>query len=154
MAWERRGAYRVLLGESEGKRPLGRPTRRWEDNVKLSEMVGMDWIDLVLDRNSWQALVNAIMNIWIPLHEGKLLTISGRISLSRRTAQGLSNNIVEAHTCEAEANLSPLNRASLYGTYMVIHLRKLSNFLGIILWAVKYHGIRVKVFFGSRKNYG
>lgn len=43
---EKRGGYRVLLGKSEGKRPLGRPTRKWEDNIKLSEMVGMDSIDL------------------------------------------------------------------------------------------------------------
>jgi hypothetical protein len=63
---EKRGAYRVLLGKSEGKRPFGRPTRRWEDNIKLSEMVGMDWIDLVQDRNSWQAVVNAIMNLRAP----------------------------------------------------------------------------------------
>jgi hypothetical protein len=62
---EKRGTYRVF-GKSEGKRPLGKPTRRWEDNIKLSEMVGMDWIDLVQDRNSWQALVNAIMNLRVP----------------------------------------------------------------------------------------
>jgi hypothetical protein len=63
---EKRGAYRVLIGKSEGKKPLGRPTRRWEDNIKLSEMVGTDWINLVQDRNSWQALVNAIMSLRVP----------------------------------------------------------------------------------------
>ena len=63
---EKRGAHRVLLGKSEGKRSLRRPTRRWEDNIKLSEMVSMDWVDLVQDRNSWQALVKAIMNRRVP----------------------------------------------------------------------------------------
>jgi hypothetical protein len=63
---EKGGGYRVLFGKSDGKRPLGRPTRRWEDNIKLSEMVRMDWIDLVQDRNSWQALVNEIMNLQVP----------------------------------------------------------------------------------------
>ena len=63
---EKRGGYRVLLGKSYGKRPLGRPMRRWEDNIKLREMVGMDWIDLVQARNSWRTHVNAIMNLRIP----------------------------------------------------------------------------------------
>ena len=58
---ERRGVYRCLVGTPEGKRPLGRPRRRWEDNIKmdLQEMGcgGMDWID------RWRALVNAVMNL-------------------------------------------------------------------------------------------
>jgi hypothetical protein len=63
----RRGAYRVLVGKHEGKRPLGRPRRRWEDNIKLDlyEVVcgGMDWIELAQDRDRWRVLVNAVMNI-------------------------------------------------------------------------------------------
>ena len=58
---ERRGVYRVLLGKPEGKRPLGRPRRRWEDNIKLDlqEVVygGMDWNELAQERDRWQALV-------------------------------------------------------------------------------------------------
>ena len=59
--------FRVLLGKPEGKRPLGRPRHRWEDNIKmdLQEVGGgwdMDWIDLTEDRDRWQALVNAVMN--------------------------------------------------------------------------------------------
>ena len=58
--------YRVLVEKPEGKRPLGRPRRRWEDNIKmdLQEVVceGMDWIELALDRDRWRALVNAVMN--------------------------------------------------------------------------------------------
>jgi len=67
---ERRGIYRALVGKPEGKRPLGRPRHRWEDNIKmdLQEMVwgSMDWIMLAQDRDRWRALVNAIMNLQIP----------------------------------------------------------------------------------------
>jgi hypothetical protein len=67
---ERRGVYRVLVGKPEGKKPLGRPRRRWEDNIKmdLQEVgyVGMDWIELAQDRDRWRALVNAVKNFRIP----------------------------------------------------------------------------------------
>jgi len=65
--WERRGVYRVLVGKPEGKRPLGRPRRRWEDNIKMNLKEvgcgGMDWIDLAQDRDGWRALVIAVMNL-------------------------------------------------------------------------------------------
>ena len=64
---ENRGVYRVLVGEPEGKTPLGRPRRRWEDNIKTDlQEVGfgsMDWINLAQDRDRWRALVNAAMNL-------------------------------------------------------------------------------------------
>jgi len=67
---EGRGVYRVLVGKPEGKRPLGRPRRRWEDNIKmdLKEVGcgGLDWIELAQDRDSWRALVNAVMNLLVP----------------------------------------------------------------------------------------
>jgi len=62
--------YRVLVGKPEGKRPLRRPRRRWEDNIKkdIQEVRcgGMDRIELVQDRDSWRAIVNAVMTLQIP----------------------------------------------------------------------------------------
>ena len=60
---------RVLVGKSEGKRPLGGPRRRWEDNIKMVyQEVGfrvMDWINLAQDRDGWRALVTAVMNLLV-----------------------------------------------------------------------------------------
>jgi hypothetical protein len=58
---EGRDAYMVLARTPEVKRPLGRPKRKWENNIKIDG--GMDWIDLAQDRQKWQALVNAVMNL-------------------------------------------------------------------------------------------
>jgi len=62
--------YRVLVGRPEGKRPLGRPRRRWEDNIKMDiQEVGcgvMDCIELAQDRDNWWALVSAVMNLRVP----------------------------------------------------------------------------------------
>jgi transcription termination factor 2 len=67
---EKRNAYRILLGKSEGKRQLRRPRRRWVDNIKtdLREIgwEGTDWIDLAEDRDQWRPLVNTVMNIRVP----------------------------------------------------------------------------------------
>jgi hypothetical protein len=66
---EKRSAYRILVGRPEGRRPLGIPRRRWEDNIKVDlEEVGwgMDWIELAQDRDRWRALVNAVINLRVP----------------------------------------------------------------------------------------
>jgi hypothetical protein len=64
------GACRILVGKPEGKRPLGRPRRRWVDNIKmdLTEIGwdGVDWIELAQDRDLWRALVNTVMNLRVP----------------------------------------------------------------------------------------
>ena len=67
---EERGAYRVLVGKPEGKRPLGRPRPRWVDNIRMDlQEVGcgyVDWIGSVHDRNGWRKLVNTVMNLRVP----------------------------------------------------------------------------------------
>jgi hypothetical protein len=67
---ERRGAYRVLVAKPEGRRPLGRPRRRWEDNIKMDLREvgcgGADWVDLTQDRDRWRALVYTVMNLRVP----------------------------------------------------------------------------------------
>jgi hypothetical protein len=67
---EGRDVYRVLVGKPEGKRPLGRPRRRWEDHNKMDlQEVGcgvMDWIELAQDKDRWRVLVNVVMNLRVP----------------------------------------------------------------------------------------
>jgi len=67
---DRRGVCRVFVGKPEVKRPLGRPRRRWENNIEmdLQELGcgGMDSIELAQDKDRWRALVNAVMNLWVP----------------------------------------------------------------------------------------
>jgi hypothetical protein len=67
---QRRGVYRVLVEKPDGKRPLRRPRRKWEDNIKmdLQELGcgGKDWLDLAQDRDRWRELVNAVMNLRVP----------------------------------------------------------------------------------------
>jgi hypothetical protein len=68
---EKRNAYRLLVGKPEGKRPLGRPGRRWVDNTIRMDLgeVGwrdVDWIGLVKDRNRWRTVVNSVLNLRVP----------------------------------------------------------------------------------------
>jgi hypothetical protein len=65
-----KNSYRILVGKPEGKRPLGRPRRRWEDNVRMDLREigwgGVDWIDLAQDTDQWRALVNTVINLRVP----------------------------------------------------------------------------------------
>jgi hypothetical protein len=67
---EKRNSYRILVGKPEGKRPLGRPTRRWVDNIKMDlREIGwgeVDWFDMAQDRDQWRALVNTVLNLRVP----------------------------------------------------------------------------------------
>jgi hypothetical protein len=75
---EIRIAYKILVGKPEGKRPLGKTRRRWEDNIKMDiKEIGweyVDWIHLAQDRDRWRALVNTVMNLRVPLKAGNFLT--------------------------------------------------------------------------------
>jgi hypothetical protein len=76
---EKRNAYRLLVGKPEGRRPLGRPRRRWLDNIKMDLVeVGwgdVDWIGLDQDRGRWRVLVNSIVNLRVPQNAGKLSSV-------------------------------------------------------------------------------
>ena len=86
---EGRGVYRVLVGKPDGKRPLGRPRRRWEDNIRMDlQEVGVwyeDWIGLAQGRDRWRALVSAVRNLRVPQNAGNFLTSCKLASFSRRT---------------------------------------------------------------------
>jgi len=83
-------AYRGFWwGNPEGRIPLGRPRRRWEDNIKMDlqdvRCGGMEWIELTQDRDRWRTLVTAVMNLRVPYNAGNFLTGCKTVSLSRRT---------------------------------------------------------------------
>jgi hypothetical protein len=93
----KRNAYRILVGNPEGKEPLGRQRRRLEDNIKMdlreTEWNGMDWMDLAQDTNQWRALVNAVMNLRVHKKAGKFLSGCTVGSFSRRA---------QLHECVSE----------------------------------------------------
>jgi hypothetical protein len=68
--WDKRNAYRILVGKPEGKRPLGRPRRRWVDNIKIDlreiDWGGMDWNDLAEDKDRWRAFISTAINLRVP----------------------------------------------------------------------------------------
>jgi hypothetical protein len=67
---EGRGVYKVLVGKPEGRRPLGRPRRRWEDNIRMDlrevGCAGVDWMELAQDRDRWRVFVSAVKNLRVP----------------------------------------------------------------------------------------
>ena len=81
--------YRVLVGKPERKRPLGRPKRRWEGNIKMALQEvgcgGMDWNDLAQDKDRWWTLVTVVMSPRVPRNAGNFLTSCKPVSFSRRT---------------------------------------------------------------------
>ena len=96
---EEKGVYRVLVGRSEGRKPLGRPRHRWVDNIRMDlREVGcgyMDWIGLAQDRDRWRTVVSSVMNLRVPRNAGNLLTSCKPVSFSRRTLHpGVSKLLV------------------------------------------------------------
>ena len=99
---EEREVYRVLVGKLEGKRPLGRPRRRWVDNIRTDlqevECGYMDCIGLAQDRDRWRTLVSAVMNLRVPWNAGNFLTSCKPVSFSRRTLHhGVSKYVCTVH---------------------------------------------------------
>jgi hypothetical protein len=86
---ERRGLYRVLVQKPEGKRPFGRPRHRWKYNIKMAlhkvGCYGLHWIDVAQVRDTWRALLNAVMNLRVPQNAGNFLTSLKPVSFSRWT---------------------------------------------------------------------
>ena len=91
---EERGVYRVLVGKPDGRRPVGRPRRRWVDNIKMDlQEVGcgyMDWIGLAQDRDRWRTLLSAVMNFRVPWSAGNFLTNCKSVSFSRTVHHAVS----------------------------------------------------------------
>jgi hypothetical protein len=87
MNGENMNAYRILVRKPEGKRPLGRPRYRWEDNIRMDlREIGwgdMDWIDLAWDKDQWRALENSVLSFWAPKNVGKFLSSCTTGSFSR-----------------------------------------------------------------------
>jgi hypothetical protein len=86
---EKRNVYRLLVGNPKGKRPLGRRRCRWIDDIKMDPLEiglgGVDWIGLPQDRYNWRALVNAVMNLRVPYHGGRLPSSCTTCGLSSGT---------------------------------------------------------------------
>jgi hypothetical protein len=81
---EGRGVHRVLVGKLEGKRPFGRPRRRWEDNIKMNlQEVGRsfgDWMEFAQDRDRWRALVGTVRNLRVPKMRGFLDSLQNQVA--------------------------------------------------------------------------
>jgi len=117
MGEERR--YRVLVGKPEGGRPLGRPRRRWVDNIRMYlQEVGcgyMDWIGLAQDRDRWRRLVSAVMNLRVPSNVGNFLTSCKPVSFSRRTLHhGVSKYQIHVLLLLQTGRFSAVLRSLLY----------------------------------------
>ena len=149
---EERGVYRVLVGKPEGRRPLGRPRRRWVDNIRMDlqeEGCGfMDWIGLAQDRDRWRTLVSAVMNLRVPWNAGNFLTSCRPVSFSRRTLHHGVSKYYDVITCCARLLPAPVIIYSLFitcGTRWGSQLRYCTtnqkvagsisdDFIGIFYW--------------------
>ena len=115
---EEREVYRFLVGKPEGRRPLGRPRRRWVYNIRMDlqevECGYMDWIGLAHDRDRWWTLVSAVMNLRVPWNAGNFLTSCKPVSFSRRTLHhGVSKYTYCAVSSHSKELLLPIKSSPL-----------------------------------------
>ena len=127
---EERGVYRVLVGKPEGRRPLGRPRRRWVDNIRIDlQEVGcgyMHWIGLAQDRDRWRTLVRAVMNLPVPWNAGNFLTSCKPVSFSRRTLHhGVSK--YQNITATAQRNSADFLTADVKTLLLILRVMKNMN---------------------------
>jgi hypothetical protein len=114
---EKRNVYRLLVRKPEGKRPLGRPRRKWIENTKMDLLeIGLsvvDWIGLAQDRYRWRALVNAVMNLRVPLNAGKVRSgyanggLSSGVQLHRELGTSGRPTIVDRGVSRGQRGGSP-----------------------------------------------
>ena len=133
------GVYRVLVGKPEGKRPLGRPRRRWVNNIRLHlQDVGcgyMDWIGLTQDRDRWRTLVSAVMNLRVPWNAGNFFTSCKPVSFSRRTLHhGVSKYYTDSNY--TDENWPPMG--TLWSEKPRFHTRSLAKTLKIFCCRIIY----------------
>jgi hypothetical protein len=87
MNGKKRNSYRLLVEKPEGNKSLGRPRRRWLDNIRMDivevEWGDVDWIGLAQDRDRWRALVNSVLNLRVPKNAGKLSSVKKQLGISR-----------------------------------------------------------------------
>jgi hypothetical protein len=100
---EKRNAYGLLVGKPEGRRPVGRPRRRWLDNIRM-DLVGVgwsdvDWIGLAQDRDRWGALVNSALNLRVPQNTGKLWSVQTTGDLSSSAQLHGVSYLDNRHSC-------------------------------------------------------
>ena len=135
--------YRVLVGKPDGRRPLGRPRRRWVDNIRMDlQEVGcgyMGWIGLAHDTDIWRTLISAVMNLRVPWNAGNFLTSCKPVSCSRRT---LHRGVSKLHLAVFYYRNAVISSQS-YGLFLVVQFK--SHFCFHILYSAIYFSTSILI---------
>ena len=148
--------YRVLLGKPEGRRPLGRPRRRWVENIRMDlqevECGYMDWIGLAQDRDRWRTLVSAVMNLRVPWNTGNFLTSCKPVSFSRRplhhaVSKQVETPLLSEFRCTNWQNLQRSDGfLNMKCTNRIIFWNKISHGIKFILHNISIYFFILKIF--------